>query len=128
MRLLIDTHAVLWWLLDAGRLSRTARAFMGDPATRLYVSVVSGFEIETKRRLKQLDTGDWDPSTMPRWLESEGFLSLDLALEPALLAGRLPAHHNDPFDRLIIAQAMHEGIPVLTSDRAFHKYDVEVIW
>jgi PIN domain nuclease of toxin-antitoxin system len=103
MRALLDTHTLLWWLLDHPRLSRRARAVMTDPASDLLVSSASGFEIATKHRLGKLWVGGLNPSEIPVYLEEERIGTLSIGLRHALAAGALPDHHRDPFDRLLIA-------------------------
>jgi PIN domain nuclease of toxin-antitoxin system len=126
--LLIDTHALLWWLLNDRRFSARARTEIENPDNELFVSSASGWEISTKHRLGKLGLDPWSPSQLPRLLEDKGFKVLPISLAHALEAGSLPGPHGDPFDRLIIAQGRLEDLPIVTQDPAFARYDVALIW
>lgn len=123
-RVLVDTHALLWWLADDRSLSARARELIGDPATEALVSVVSLWEIAIKRGLGKLRV----PETLPETITAEGFEWLPVEAAHAWDVGSLTAHHRDPFDRLLIAQAIGESIPIITADPHFAPYDVEVCW
>lgn len=123
-RLLVDTHAVLWWLAERRRLSRAALEAIGDADNEALVSAASLWEISIKRTQGKLSA----PEDLPSILLSRGFELRDVRPEDAWQAGALPEHHRDPFDRMIIAQARIEKIPVVTVDQVFDDYDVEVIW
>ena len=129
MRVLLDTHAFLWWTSEDGRrLSDPARALLIDPSTDALVSVASAWEIAIKATTGRLEI-DGDPEAwVPERITRHGFSPLPVELAHALRAGRLPAIHRDPFDRLLVAQAQVEGIPIVTSDPSIAKYDVDVIW
>ena len=129
MRVLLDTHAFLWWTSEHGkRLSGRARDLLSDSSTDAMVSVVSAWEIAIKVATGRLEIeGDpehWVPERILRY----GFSPLSVELPHALRAGQLPPIHRDPFDRLLVAQAQVEGIPIITSDPAIARYDVDVIW
>ncbi len=129
MRALLDTQVFLWWNLDVPKLSRRAFDLIGHEANDVYVSVASAWEIGIKYAkgrlmLEDAEPGDWVPSRIA--LDSLQTLSIELS--HALRAGALPPIHRDPFDRLLIAQAQIEGLPILTSDPNIARYDVEVIW
>lgn len=119
MRLLLDTHALLWWLGDDPRLSAGARQGITDSPV-VVVSAASVWEIAVKQALGKL-TG---PDDLEAEITANGFTALDISAGHALSAGRLPRHHEDPFDRMLIAQAMSEGLTVVTGDRRFADYDV----
>ncbi len=121
MRLLLDTHILLWALNDDPKLDRRARAALAD-ATELLVSAASVWEISIKRKLGKL-TIDGDPMASSR---AAGCIPLAITWQHADTAGNLPMHHADPFDRLLIAQAQCEGLPILTADKMFKKYEVEL--
>lgn len=123
-RLLVDTHAVLWWLSDSKDLSATARSEIAEPASEMLVSVASAWEIAIKRALGKLRA----PDAMPAAIEAAGFSWLAIAPGHAWAVSELPDHHRDPFDRLLIAQARAEDLPVLTADRRFRPYGIEVVW
>ena len=127
MPLLLDTHAFAWWALGDGRLSRTASlAIEGD--AHVYVSAVVAWEIAGKVR-----TGRWPEAQelSSRFFETvthDGMLALPITLEHAHLAGSLPGAHRDPFDRMLAAQAITEGMSLVTADSAFRQFEVQLIW
>jgi PIN domain nuclease of toxin-antitoxin system len=123
-RALIDTQALLWWLDDDPSLPAGARGILADPTVEALVSVASLWEIAIKRGIGKLRA----PDTLPATIASQGFNWL--AIEPghAWAVSSLPDHHRDPFDRLLIAQAIDEELPVVTGDSRFSLYDIEVRW
>ena len=124
MRLLLDTHVVLSWLLDDGRLGARAARELEDPSNQLLVSAVVVWEVAIKRSLGKLQV----PMTFfPDVLESET-AKLPISLEHAAGVEGLPHHHGDPFDRLLIAQAMIERATLVSGDVAMRAYDVPVLW
>lgn len=128
MRILLDTHALLWWLLDDPRLTPGTRSMVRAAENQVLVSSVSAFEIATKYRLGKLWTGHIDLAALPRIISEERLEELPITMEHALAAGGLPGPHRDPFDRMLIAQSRLEGLPVVTRDPVFASYGVEVIW
>lgn len=122
MNLLLDTHALLWWLADA-RIEPGVRARIIDPATLVAVSAASVWEITIKHAADKLQ---FDGSILDH-VQGSGFEPLPISLEHAERAGRLPPHHRDPFDRMLIAQAQAEGLVLVARDSAFDAYDVEVL-
>ena len=125
MRILLDTHAFLWWLTDDARLSRRARRMIGDETNDLDVSAASVWEIATKARLGRLpDIG----ADIAASIIGEGFGQISISVADAERAGRLPGPHRDPFDRMLIAQAMGRDMPILSVDPAFDRYDVRRLW
>jgi PIN domain nuclease of toxin-antitoxin system len=123
-RLLLDTHAVLWWMAGATSLSATAEGAIADPANQILVSAASVWEIAMKCALGQLHA----PDGLPDAIAEEGFDWLPVTAAHAWAVGRLPLHHRDPFDRLLIAQAKVEGVAILTADPRFGAYGVGVRW
>ena len=123
-RLLVDTHALLWWLTDDRALSRTAREALADPANEPLVSAASVWEIAIKRSLGKLSA----PEDLPERISEEGFSWLAISPAHAWQVRELPAHHHDPFDRMLIAQALTEHVPVITTDSRFTEYGVEIRW
>lgn len=123
-RLLVDTHALLWWLTDDSALSPTAREALADPANDPLVSAASVWEIAIKRSLGKLTA----PDDLPDRIAEQGFAWLLISVVHAWQVRDLPGHHRDPFDRLIVAQALIERLPVITSDARFNDYGVEVRW
>lgn len=126
--ILLDTHALLWWLLDDQRLSVPAREQIRRSDQIVFVSSASGWEIATKHRLGKLGLGSWDPATLPTLLEGDRIDVLPVSLAHALEAGLLPGPHRDPFDRVLIAQSRIEGLSIVSRDPVFSEYGLEVIW
>jgi PIN domain nuclease of toxin-antitoxin system len=129
VRLLVDTHALLWWGLDEPKLSRRARALLEDPDSELHVSAASAWEIATKYRLGRLpDAVGRLAVDMPGWFARIGVNELPISVAHAQRAGALEGMHGDPFDRMIAAQSLVEEIPVLGRDKALLEFGVELIW
>lgn len=120
MQLLLDTHALLWWLAGDARLGPKARARIGTGDARIFVSAVSSWEIAHKRAAGKIDAA-WD---IRAEVEEEGFLELAIELEHTIVAAELPKLHADPFDRILVAQAQTEGLWLVTADAAIKRYDV----
>lgn len=125
MRLLLDTHAVLWWFTDDRRLSSAAGAALDNTANELVVSAVAAYEIVYKQGLGRLAPL---PDGLPRRLQRAGMAVLALTLEHAVAAASLRGPHRDPWDRIMMAQAMAEDLTVVTVDRVFSDYGVPVLW
>jgi PIN domain nuclease of toxin-antitoxin system len=122
VRLLLDTHALLWWLADEG-LSTQARDAIADPATVAMVSAVSAWEISIKKALGKLAA----PDDLDHQVQAGGFLPLPITIAHGVAAGQLVRHHEDPFDRMLIAQARAEGLTIVTRDKRFADYDVPLM-
>ncbi len=128
-RVLLDTHALLWTLLDPGRLPDTVLAQVRDPRTDLLVSAASAWEIATKHRLGKLDQATAVVSGYPDHLVRLRATELPITSHHALIAGGLRWDHRDPFDRMIVAQAMTESVPVVTADRVLLDFPgIRTIW
>lgn len=128
MRLLIDTHALLWWLSDDPSLSRAARKAMAQTSNVLLVSAASAWEIATKVRLGRLPGAEELAADFQGFMLREGFTTLDITADHAIRAGLLPGPHKDPFDRMLISQAQAEHVPIVTNGRSFEAYGVRRIW
>jgi PIN domain nuclease of toxin-antitoxin system len=129
VRLLLDTHTFLWWSSQRGaRLSECARDLLADGATDVSFSVVSAWEIAVKVGGGRMALPDAVERYVPDRLRQHGFDLLPIELSHVLRAGSLPPIHGDPFDRMLVAQAQIEGLPILTADPAISRYDVETIW
>jgi len=128
VRALIDTHALLWWLLADDRLSPVARDLIADGANKILVSAATGYEISLKAAAGRLTVPGAIVAFVPSRVAAEGFESLPISIEHAARAGTLPSIDRDPFDRLLVAQAQIEGLPIVTADPAIGRYDVETIW
>ena len=123
MRLLLDTHALLWALGDPEQLDAQARQAIVDPENVAAVSAASAWEIAIKRALRKLEA----PADLASALAASRFQQVAISVEHALAAGSLPNHHGDPFDRMLIAQARIEGFTVVTRDARFELYGVGVL-
>jgi PIN domain nuclease of toxin-antitoxin system len=128
MRLLLDTHAFLWWLADDPRLSRRARAAIGDPSRTVYLSPASAWEIATKHRIGRLPEARELLADFPGILARAGFQELAISTKHAVLAGTLEGAHRDPFDRMLAAQALCENLQVVTADDALGALGARCLW
>ena len=128
MKLLLDTHALLWWLAgDSVRLSRRARAAIGDDENSVHVSAATAWEIATKLRLGKLDA-DALADGIGQILAAQTFVALDISIDHAERAGTLPGEHKDPFDRMLIAQAQAENMTLVSNEGLFDSYGVKRLW
>lgn len=128
MRLLLDTHALLWWLDGDRRLSLKARRAIASASNSILVSAVSAWEITTKARLGKLPGATDVAEDVAACVASQGFLPLDITMRHAQRAGRLPGAHRDPFDRMLIAQSQIEDVALVSDDEAFDAFDVRRFW
>ncbi len=120
---MLDAHALLWWLADDPTLSRPARAAIRTPVNDVIVSAASVWEIEIKRALGKLEA----PDGLVDAIAAAGFGAIPVTLTDATRAARLPPHHRDPFDRMLVAQATRLDAIIVSRDSAFAAYDVEVL-
>jgi PIN domain nuclease of toxin-antitoxin system len=123
-RLLVDTHALLWWLTDDPALSPAARDAIADPANEPLVSTACVWEIAIKCSLGKLTA----PDDLPERISDGGFAWLPISAKHAWLVRDLPMHHSDPFDRVLVAQALIERLPIVTTNAHFGEYGVKVRW
>lgn len=121
--LLLDTHVFLWWVTGSRRLSREVTSRIAE-ANPVFVSAASAWEASIKASLGRLDVQD----SFATMTEASEFTELPIRFAHAERLRSLPMHHADPFDRLLIAQALEEDLTVVTHDRAFERYDVEILW
>ena len=128
MKLLLDTHVLLWWLFDDPQLSKSVRSQIKNPENRIFVSSASAWEISTKHRLGKLPEATGVSERLQALVQESRMEPLSITLPHALLAGRLSVSHKDPFDRMLAAQSQLEGLPLATSDPAFAQFAVEVVW
>ena len=124
MKLLLDTHAALWWLADDERLGRDAARQLSDESNRVLLSAAVVWEVAIKRSLGKLDA----PEDLTATLLGAGAQPLPVTLDHAAAVEKLPWHHRDPFDRLLIAQALTEGASLISRDEPLGSYGVSVIW
>ena len=124
MNLLVDTHAVYWMMTDDARLPAGLRAGLQGGAHDVAVSAVSVWELEIKRAIGKLEL-DMD---IVAGVEEAGMRTLAISVEHAVAAARLPLHHQDPFDRMLVAQARAQGLVLATRHRQLARYDVPILW
>ncbi len=128
MRLLLDTHALLWWLAGSRELSTVARQAIENPVNEVLVSAASAFEIATKHRLGKLPGAAAIAADIAGCIADQGFEPLSISLRDAERAGRLAGIHRDPFDRMLIAQAIEGDLLLLSNEALFDQYGVRRLW
>ena len=128
MRYLLDTHVLIWWLTSDKRLSAKARELITSHRNTLCWSAASTWEIAIKHALGRLVFEESPERLLPFELDRNHIESLVITNEHAFLAGQLPMHHKDPFDRMLVAQAQVEAIGIISNDSNFQLYDVDVFW
>ena len=128
VKLLLDTHTLLWALMQPDQLSQKARKHIEAPENQLLVSAASAWEITTKHRLGKLKQADALVSAYPQHIQKLGARELAISTAHALLAGGFQAEHRDPFDRMLAAQAMIEGLTLVTKDSAFDQFPIRLLW
>jgi PIN domain nuclease of toxin-antitoxin system len=128
MRLLIDTHTLIWWLIASPRLSRTAIDLISDRVNEVLVSAASAYEIGNKQRIGQPVLPKKATADLPKLIRSQGFRLIDLSFEQMLNAALLRGGHRDPFDRMLAAQSLDLGVPVVTVDRQIAGFGAKVVW
>jgi len=124
MRLLLDTQVLLWWLGDSRRLGRRTHALLASSESAVWISAGVTWEIAIKVGLGRLDLGEPPEVCLPRELERSGFQPLPITVGHSLAVRTLPKIHSDPFDRILLAQALLEGMTLVTSDRQIARYPV----
>jgi PIN domain nuclease of toxin-antitoxin system len=124
LKLLLDTHAALWWLSGDERLGSRAATQIADAANQVLLSAAVVWEISIKRELGKLDA----PADLAPTLVGAGALPLPISLDHAVAAGELPRHHRDPFDRMLVAQATIEAAVLVSGDEALRPYGVPTVW
>jgi len=128
VRALLDTHAFLWWLADSGRLSETARRAIADDTNEIAVSAASAWEIATKVRIGKLPGAEALARDIAGHIARQGFEELAIGVIDAERAGHLPGPHRDPFDRMLIAQALAHDLAMVSTDPMFDRYGVARLW
>jgi PIN domain nuclease of toxin-antitoxin system len=128
MTLLLDTHAFLWFCQNDPLLSAIAKKLIEDPTNRKLVSVASCWEIAIKAGLGKLKLGEPSATYLPNALARTGFDLLPISLAHATGVESLPPHHKDPFDRLLVSQALADAIPIVSADGIFDQYGVSRLW
>ncbi len=128
LRYLLDTHALLWWLTDDRRLGPDVVAVVGSPASRIFVSAVSAYEVAFKHGLGKLHGAERLARAFEFEIAAEGFESLPISLREAQMAGRMDHPHRDPFDRLLIAQSLLNDMTIISNEKLFDDFGVARIW
>jgi PIN domain nuclease of toxin-antitoxin system len=123
MNLLLDTHVLLWWLDDNPNIFIKSKEAIADGGNTVFVSAATIWEIRIKHALGKLEI----PDNFRKVLEQQAFEMLSISADHAHIIGELPAHHRDPFDRMLIAQALFEGFTLVTRDSRFKRYKVSTI-
>ncbi|HKX09648.1 MAG TPA: type II toxin-antitoxin system VapC family toxin [Stellaceae bacterium] len=125
---MLDTHTLVWWLADDPGLSASARGAIADEANEIFVSAASAWEIATKHRLGKLPSAAALVADIGGAIAAQGFAELPISLAHAERAGALPGPHRDPFDRMLIAQAMLDDLVLVSNDTAFDAYGARRLW
>ena len=128
MRAILDTHVILWWVTNNPQLSQAVRDIIADSENTLYLSVASSWEIIIKFNTGKLPLPEPPTKFIQSCLSVNRFENMAIDLHHVLQLNTLPDHHKDPFDRILIAQAQVENIPILTVDRMIIQYPVQTIW
>jgi PIN domain nuclease of toxin-antitoxin system len=128
VRLLLDTHTLIWWVAGDAALSATARDAIGNPDNEILVSAASAWEIATKHRLGKLAEAGPLAIDFLDAIADEGFRGLSIGIRDGEAAGRLPGPHRDPFDRMLIAQALAESLTLVSNELLFDRYGVARLW
>jgi len=128
MRILLDTHALLWWFAGDKRLTTKARRAIADMSNTIFVSAASAWEVTTKHRLGRLNGAGPLAVDFAREVRQQGFLALPISIEHGQIAGALLGDHRDPFDRMLIAQAREEKMALVSNEKTFDAFDIQRIW
>jgi PIN domain nuclease of toxin-antitoxin system len=128
VRLLLDTHAFLWWVEGEPALGRRARAAVADPDNEVFLSIASCWELAIKLSLGKLRLNEDIERFIPEQLTRNGFALLGVEFRHVARVADLPFHHRDPFDRLLVAQALQDDLAIVSVDRVLRKYGVTVVW
>jgi PIN domain nuclease of toxin-antitoxin system len=128
VKLLLDTRTFLWWVGASRELSRRARSAIGSGGNDCFVSVASAWEIGIKKSLGSVRIDGALDRFLPEQLAANAFQPLPVELKHCARAATLPFHHRDPFDRMLVAQALEEGLAVVSADAVFAKYGVKRVW
>lgn len=123
MQLLLDTHTLIWWLTNNPTLAAQAKKAIADPDNLVFVSAASAWEIAIKKSLGKLQA----PDDLAAQIKAKNFIPLAISIEHAVMVEQLPIHHQDPFDRILIAEGMYEQLVIVTRDRKFDFYKVDTI-
>jgi PIN domain nuclease of toxin-antitoxin system len=125
---LLDTHAFIWWIEDNVQLTKTVIKTISDPSNTIYVSAASIWEISIKIKIGKLKIEGYSEKFLKNQLIDNSFTFLPISLTHSYKVHELPLHHKDPFDQMLISQAISEKCPIITRDSLFDKYEVKTIW
>jgi PIN domain nuclease of toxin-antitoxin system len=128
MKLLLDTHSFLWFINGSDNINPTARALIEDASNQLLLSIASLWEMAIKLSIGKLSLAQPFESLIPKQMQLNDIGLLNIEMDHVAIVAKLPFHHRDPFDRLLIAQAMVEHIPIVSADSAFDAYAIERLW
>jgi PIN domain nuclease of toxin-antitoxin system len=128
VKYLLDTHTLLWWILNDAQLSPPCRGLIEDGANTIYFSAASAWEIAIKSQIGKLPLPEPPDRFLPERLKRHGFTPMPISVGHALRTYTLPLHHRDPFDRILVAQSEAEDAPILTADSLISQYGVRTIW
>ena len=127
MRVLLDTHAVVWWATGDERMSRKARVAIADPETEAFISIASAWEIQIKAALQKLTLNESVDALYRGLIIDHGFQLIGIELADVDRLSKLPKRHRDPFDRMLVAQAVEESCAIVSRDRELARYGVNVV-
>ncbi|MGB5696489.1 MAG: type II toxin-antitoxin system VapC family toxin [Polyangiales bacterium] len=128
MRALLDTHAIVWWATGDRRLSRKARVTIADPDTEVFMSIASAWEIQIKASLMKVTLNESVDALYRSLIIDQGFRMLGIELSDIDRLSKLPPHHRDPFDRMLVAQALRGNFALVTKDRVISSYGAPTLW
>ena len=128
MRILLDSHVLVWFVLGNPRCKATTRELISRPETRVFVSAASAWEIATKARMRRWEEGSAIIRNLAVIMTDNDFTALPVSLEHGRVAGLFASPHKDPFDRMLAAQAQIETMPLVTADRMIETFGIETIW
>ncbi len=128
MRILLDTHAIAWWATGDRRLSRRARVAIADPGTEVFISIASAWEIQIKATLQKLTLRKPVGALYRSLIIDQDFRMIGIELDDIDHLSKLPAHHRDPFDRMLVAQALRGNFTLVTKDRVVSSYEAPTLW
>ena len=128
MRILLDTHAIVWWATGDRRLSRKARVTIADPKTEVFISIASAWEIQIKAALMKLTLNESVDALYRSLIIDQGFRMLGIELSDIDQLSTLPPHHRDPFDRMLVAQSLRGSFTLVTKDSVVSSYDAPTLW
>ncbi|MDR1989306.1 MAG: type II toxin-antitoxin system VapC family toxin [Acidobacteriaceae bacterium] len=128
MKLLLDTHALIWWLAGDASLGKNAVEVIGDESNEILISAASAMEISTKFRLGKLPKAAVLATDLAEYAAEQGFVELSISMAHAAMAGNLAIAHKDPFDRILIAQSLIEQAPLVSNETIFDGFGIQRIW